>query len=416
MAVAGSCVTPSAWLMGSSLAETWCLVCPIFGCCFAMPPMVAPLATTLWFPWSIRLGLLAQEQVYSFVCARVRLASPSCVVWCARTARAAAHPAAWLLIVAAVVVVRALTGPARYCPRPFPCPASVLLSWHASFLLVPRFAFPRTTVWLLALGDTAWPCCRSLPCVLSSWLASHLLWAALFNYCLSLTLPSSFFSLAFVFSAILPWLIPFSRSLANLPSPRRNSTRFWLPPMPWLFRLRILHAHLWVRIHNIPLSLMTAALARALGASVGKVIMTDTRMEDGNMYERSPLFCHGCGLIGHSVLACPTTPKVEGQKFQYGAWLRAPLPKRSASRPCGHLSVVDDDEDVLEMVDSASEGPSVPPDSARAAAPALAPEVPAIAAHATQTPPAPVATPDANLHGPSASSATANLVGAFQYD
>ncbi|KAL4319837.1 hypothetical protein GQ457_18G009200 [Hibiscus cannabinus] len=126
------------------------------------------------------------------------------------------------------------------------------------------------------------------------------------------------------------------------------------------------HMCIWVRIHNIPLSLMTAALARALGASVGKVIMTDARLEDGNMgefmrvrvlfdtskplrrcvvlsrpdakaslcplqYKRLPVFCHGCGLIGHYVLSCPTTPKVEGQKFQYGAWFCAPLPKRSAS-------------------------------------------------------------------------------------
>ncbi|KAK9003718.1 hypothetical protein V6N11_084350 [Hibiscus sabdariffa] len=29
--------------------------------------------------------------------------------------------------------------------------------------------------------------------------------------------------------------------------------------------------------------LMTAALARALGASIGKVVMTDTRLKDGNM-------------------------------------------------------------------------------------------------------------------------------------
>ncbi|KAK8644647.1 hypothetical protein V6N13_123949 [Hibiscus sabdariffa] len=63
------------------------------------------------------------------------------------------------------------------------------------------------------------------------------------------------------------------------------------------------------------------------------------------------------------------------------------------------------------MVDSASDGPSVPPDSARVAAPVLVPEVPAIAAHATRTPPAPVATPDASLRGPSASSVTADLVG-----
>ncbi|KAK8495842.1 hypothetical protein V6N12_073992 [Hibiscus sabdariffa] len=63
------------------------------------------------------------------------------------------------------------------------------------------------------------------------------------------------------------------------------------------------------------------------------------------------------------------------------------------------------------MVDSASDGHSIPPDSARVAAPVLVPEVPAVAAHATRTLPAPVATPDASLRGPSASSATADLVG-----
>ncbi|KAL4281182.1 hypothetical protein GQ457_03G016830 [Hibiscus cannabinus] len=117
---------------------------------------------------------------------------------------------------------------------------------------------------------------------------------------------------------------------------------------------------IWVRIHNIPLSLMTEALARTLGACIGKVVMTDTRLEDGNMgeflrvrvsldttkplrrcvtlsrsnakailcplqYEHISIFCHGCGLIGHTVLQCPTTPQREDQKLQYGAWLRAPF-------------------------------------------------------------------------------------------
>ncbi|KAK8681091.1 hypothetical protein V6N13_053498 [Hibiscus sabdariffa] len=71
---------------------------------------------------TLPLGSPAREQIRSFICARVRLVFPLRSAWCTRVARAAAHPAAWLLIVAHV-----LTGLDRYCPRLFPCPASVLL-------------------------------------------------------------------------------------------------------------------------------------------------------------------------------------------------------------------------------------------------------------------------------------------------
>ncbi|KAK8713506.1 hypothetical protein V6N13_148721 [Hibiscus sabdariffa] len=40
---------------------------------------------------------------------------------------------------------------------------------------------------------------------------------------------------------------------------------------------------------------------------------------------------------------CPTAPQVDGQKLQYGAWLRAPQPKRPfAARPRGRAAIVDD--------------------------------------------------------------------------
>ncbi|KAL4341293.1 hypothetical protein GQ457_08G031750 [Hibiscus cannabinus] len=159
---------------------------------------------------------------------------------------------------------------------------------------------------------------------------------------------------------------------------------------------------IWVRIHNIPLSLMTEALARTLGACVGKVVMTDTRLEDGNMgeflcvrvsldttkplrrcvtlsrsnakailcllqYERIPIFCHGCGLIGHTVLQCPTTPQGDDQKLQYGAWLRAPLPKRvSIACPRGRVSVVKDAD--LPLLSPTPSVASSPPASASVAA------------------------------------------------
>ncbi|KAK8713425.1 hypothetical protein V6N13_148643 [Hibiscus sabdariffa] len=63
------------------------------------------------------------------------------------------------------------------------------------------------------------------------------------------------------------------------------------------------------------------------------------------------------------------------------------------------------------MVDSASEGPYVHPDSTRAATPASGPVIPVVAAPATRASPTPVAASDAaNLHGPSAPSEAGDLV------
>ncbi|KAL4340380.1 hypothetical protein GQ457_08G031960 [Hibiscus cannabinus] len=107
---------------------------------------------------------------------------------------------------------------------------------------------------------------------------------------------------------------------------------------------------IWVLIHNIPLSLMPAALARALGASIGKVVMTDTHLEDGNMGEfmRPPRSFR------------PYLPDYsEGGRTKASIWCMAtcPLLKRSTSLPRGHVSLVEDDTDASVPADSPSEGP-----------------------------------------------------------
>ncbi|KAK8498733.1 hypothetical protein V6N12_042941 [Hibiscus sabdariffa] len=78
----------------------------------------------------------------------------------------------------------------------------------------------------------------------------------------------------------------------------------------------------------------------------------------------APMAFGGCLCTG-----CPsklfadwlTLLRVEGQKFQYGAWLRAPLPKRSAAHPRGRLSLVDDGQGapaVDEPLDSTLDPPA----------------------------------------------------------
>ncbi|KAK8684220.1 hypothetical protein V6N13_040250 [Hibiscus sabdariffa] len=77
----------------------------------------ASLAPTPLVPWSLRPGLPVREQICSLICARVRLASPLRSAWRAWETRVAAHPAAWLLLVAVAVVARVPTGLARNCKR-----------------------------------------------------------------------------------------------------------------------------------------------------------------------------------------------------------------------------------------------------------------------------------------------------------
>ncbi|KAL4297881.1 hypothetical protein GQ457_12G014130 [Hibiscus cannabinus] len=119
---------------------------------------------------------------------------------------------------------------------------------------------------------------------------------------------------------------------------------------------------IWVRIHNIPLSLMTEALARTLGACIGKVVMTDTQLEDAYPDLLSWMWPHWayCSPMPYH----PTRGQSEAP-----VWCLAPcpLPKRvSVARSRGRVSVVKD-ADVLPL-SPASSVASSPPASASAAA------------------------------------------------
>ncbi|KAK8487662.1 hypothetical protein V6N11_069105 [Hibiscus sabdariffa] len=73
-----------------------------------------------------------------------------------------------------------------------------------------------------------------------------------------------------------------------------------------------------------------------------------------------------------SIARLATTVHVEGQKLQYGAWLRPPQPKRSTSRPRGHVSLDEDDVDASVpalMAASGSPSKGLPTEVTFAAAP-----------------------------------------------
>lgn len=79
-------------------------------------------------------------------------------------------------------------------------------------------------------------------------------------------------------------------------------------------------------------------------------------------YERLPIFCYRCGLLGHQDHECPQLKTGcfatnEGD-FQYGPWLRSMAPrggrKKDASIP--HLVAREmDDEDVLSVFEELEE-------------------------------------------------------------
>nr|XP_023910504.1 uncharacterized protein LOC112022158 [Quercus suber] len=150
------------------------------------------------------------------------------------------------------------------------------------------------------------------------------------------------------------------------------------------------HASLWVQIWGVPFDMMSPKVATEVGNKMGVVedVGRRRRTDDQSFflrvrvalpiakpirrggfllgsdskrhwvtykYERLPLFCHYCGILGHDIRHCPahfTASKAAATvEYQYGDWLKAENgrskspPRRSKenpmrSEPVGHTDTV----------------------------------------------------------------------------
>ena len=121
--------------------------------------------------------------------------------------------------------------------------------------------------------------------------------------------------------------------------------------------MALLHCPFWIRLYNLPLDCRSVNHVRRIGGSLGEVVEveTDGVMWDNSVrikvmidvskplkrvqrirsstgvgllieikYERLPIFCYACGIIGHIERDCVLVPDDDREEEkQWGAWLKA---------------------------------------------------------------------------------------------
>ncbi|KAF3952870.1 hypothetical protein CMV_021626 [Castanea mollissima] len=118
------------------------------------------------------------------------------------------------------------------------------------------------------------------------------------------------------------------------------------------------HSPFWVQIWGLPFENMAEEIGKNIGSKIGRVLEVDKRAmqagqakflrirvevpidkplrrggyvknEEGGRYwvdfryERLPVFCYICGVLGHDEKHCPLKPMEQYAERQYGEWLKA---------------------------------------------------------------------------------------------
>ena len=138
------------------------------------------------------------------------------------------------------------------------------------------------------------------------------------------------------------------------------------------------HSPFWIHIFNIPIKSMNKAVGTRIGNEMGELLMVDAPksglawgpiflirvnvdiikpLMHGKMiqiedlepswvvfkYERLPIFCYRCGILGHQDKECPQLKmgcfSSDDDVFQFGPWLRSLPPKGSGKKRFRELSI-----------------------------------------------------------------------------
>jgi hypothetical protein len=149
------------------------------------------------------------------------------------------------------------------------------------------------------------------------------------------------------------------RAIKGNPWVIRNS---WFLVQPWDRQINpqsidFLHMPIWIQLWGLPIHCKTIAMGKHLGSQLGKVeesalydypqkarivkIKVWIHIEDpirpgmfiGNTkdgitwidfrYENMPMFCFGCGLVGHNEDQCENETPTDGEVNTRGPWLRS---------------------------------------------------------------------------------------------